>query len=217
MSGRLLPLPIGALLAAALLGTPAGSVLIAPAAATTVAPLSTEQMVDASDAIVRGTVTDVWTSLDGGHINTHVTVQVERVLKGRAASSVEVVVPGGAIDGVLASVAGAPRYSTGERVLLLLAARNDGSYLNVALSGGKYTIKQNPSDGADMVVQFSVPYERDYDFRFIPNPPADQRVSLVSIEARIADRVRVGWDGKPIVGVSTEHLRAINNLQVGVR
>lgn len=217
MSGRLLPLPVGALLAAALLGSPAGSVLVPSASATTVAPLTTEQMVDASDIIVRGTVVDVWTALDGSHINTHATVQVERVLKGHASGTVEVVTPGGQMDDVMANVPGAPRYGAGERVLLLLAQRKDGTFLNVALSGGKYTIKQNPADGSDMVVQFQVPYDQSYDFRFIPNPPAGQRVSLSSLEARISDRVRVGWDGKPIVGVSLEHLRAINNLQVGVR
>lgn len=215
MSGRIVLFSLGALLASALLGSP--SAVISSASATTLAPLSTEQMVDASDAIVRGTVVDVWAVAERGHINTHTRIAVSRVLKGRASSAVEVVTPGGVLDSTLTEVQGAPRYGVGEDVLVLLAARADGTYLNVSLGAGKYTVKQNPADGSSMVVQFLVPYARDWDHRFIPSPALADRVSLTAMEARITDRVAAGWDGKPISGVSNDHLRAINNLQGGVR
>jgi hypothetical protein len=203
------------LLASALLVSP--SVVISSASATTLAALSTEQMVDASDIIVRGTVVDVWTAVERGHVNTHARIQVSRVLKGHASSEVEVLTPGGAYDTTLTEVDGAPRYGVGEDVLVLLAARADGTYLNVSLGAGKYTVKQNPADGSSMVVQFHVPYNRDWDYRFIPTPALADRVSLAAMEARITDRVAAGWDGQPISGVSLDHLRAINNLQGGVR
>jgi hypothetical protein len=215
MSGRLVLFSLGALLASALLVSP--SAVISSASATTLAALSTEQMVDASDIIVRGKVVDVWTAIERGHINTHTRIEVSRVLKGRASSAVEVVTPGGALDSTLTEVDGAPRFGVGEEVLVLLAARADGTYLTVSLGAGKYTVKQNPADGSSMVVQFLVPYARNWDHRFIPTPALADRVSLASMETRITDRVAAGWDGQPIFGVSLDHLRAINNLQGGVR
>ena len=209
-------IPLGMLLGAlALMAAP--DLFVAPARATTLAPLSLEQLVDGSDLIIRGTVTDVWTSSDRMGLTTHATVQVEKTLKGTSASEVEIMTPGGAIDGSVSSVEGAPRYGVGERVLVLLNTRADGTYLNAGLGMGKYTIKQNPSDASDMVVQFSVGFDRAWDYRFIPNPAVASRISLDSLETRLSSRVALGWDGNPIPGISLEHLREINHLQTGVR
>lgn len=218
VAGRILSLPLGVLLGAVAL-TGAGG--LPSANATSLAGLSLDQIVDASDLVARGTVADVWADVGPHGINTHVLVTVDRTLKGtpnlNSAGQVEVLVPGGELDGNYSFVAGAPRYGEGESVVLLLQERSDGSYLNVALGAGKYTIKQNPADRTDMVVQFAVPYDRPWDYRFIPNPALADRVSLASLEARISDRITLGWDGKPIPGVSLEHLRSINHLQAGAR
>lgn len=213
IASRLSPIPLGAMLGIGALAVLAPS----PAHATSIAPLTLEQMVDGSDLIVRGTVNDVWTTLDPVGVITHATITVERTLKGNASGEVEVIVPGGELDGSINLVDGAPRYGVGERVLVLLSARKDGSYLNVAFGSGKYDVKQNPTDGSDMVVQFTVPYDRAWDFRFLPNPAPADRVSLAALEQRMTDRVTLGWDGKPLPGVSLEHLREINHLQNGVR
>lgn len=220
IAGRIYSLPLGALLGAiALVG--GGSSLIEPAHATSIAPLSFEQLVDASDLIARGTVTDVWADVGAQGVRTRLTLHVDRAVKGSAnvnsAGEIEILVPGGDLDGNITLVDGSPRYGVGERVFVLLEERKDGSYLNVALGAGKYTIKQNPADGSDMLVQFLVPYDRAWDYRFIPNPPAESRVSLVSLEARVEARVAIGWDGQPIPGTTLEHLRSINHLQLGVR
>lgn len=220
IAGRFYSLPLGVLLGAvALVG--GGSSLIEPAHATSIAPLSLEQMVDASDVIARGTVTDVWSDLGDRGVRTHLTLHVDRAIKGSAivnsAGDLEILVPGGDLDGNITLVDGSPRYGAGERVVVLLEERKDGSYLNVALGAGKYTIKQNPTDASDMVVQFTVPYDRAWDYRFIPNPAAESRVSLASLEARLEARVALGWDGQPIPGTTLEHLRSINHLQLGVR
>ncbi len=220
VAGRIHRLPLGVLFGAlALAGV--GSSLVQPAHATSIASLSLEQMVDASDVIARGTVTDVWASIDGSVIDTHLTIKVEKSLKGTAnlntSGELEVLVPGGEVDGARSAVDGAPRYGVGEHVFVLLQERRDGSYLNIALNAGKYTIKQNPADGSDMVVQFTVPYDRTWDYRFLPNPSVDERLSLADLEARVAARVAAGWDGQPIPGASLDHLRLINHLQAGVR
>ncbi len=219
-AGRIFSLPLGVLLGA--LALAGGGVSLVPSAhATSLATLSLEQLVDASDVITRGTVTDLWADLGEHGINTHVLVAVDHTLKGtpivNSAGQVEILVPGGELDGNYSLVSGAPRYGIGESVVLLLEQRTDGTYLNVGLAGGKYTVKQNPADATDMVVQFAVPYDRKWDYRFIPNPAVADRVSLAALEARISARITLGWDGQAIPGASLEHLRSINHLQAGAR
>lgn len=193
-----------------------------PASATTLARLSHDQVVDASDAIVEGTVSRVWSTEDAsGKVWTRAFVTVDRSLKGKHAvgESVMVEAAGGtAPTGSVTYVGLTPRYAEGERVLLYLSLKRHGTvYGTVGMLMGKYTIKQNPADGSDMVVRFTVPANVAYDARFIPNPPVAERVSLASMEASVAARVKVGWDGEPIPGVSRERLMAINNLQPGVK
>jgi hypothetical protein len=194
----------------------------APAGATTLARLSHEQVVDASDAIVEGTVSRVWSTTDArGRVWTRAYVRVDRSLKGGEAVGNVVMVEaagGTAATGEFTSVGLTARYSEGERVLLYLCEKRFGTvYGTVGMLMGKYTIKQNPADGSDMVVRFTVPVTEAYDARFIPNPPVSERVSLASMEAKVAARVKEGWDGEPIPGISHERLLEINNVQPGVK
>lgn len=190
----------------------------APAHATSLAALSSDQMVDASDIIVIGRVADVWGGMTvERHIATFARVQVEETLKGQAPGSVEVVTPGGVYAGVTSNVEGAPRFGLDEQVLLYLSTRSDGSYLIVGLSQGKFTIRQNPADGQDMVVNFTAPASMAWDPRFIPHPPVSERVALADIRQRILSRVQAGWDGQPIPGLSADRLNRINTNRFGVR
>lgn len=74
---------VAALLATAALAAP-------PAArATTIAPLTLEQYVDASTYIVRGQVLDTWTTLDdNGMVWRHARVAVNETFKGADRKSV---------------------------------------------------------------------------------------------------------------------------------
>ena len=120
------------------------------------------------------------------------------------------------MDGQVGNVEYAPRYSVDEEVVMFLSQRANGEYTPVGLSLGKYTVKQNPADGAPMVVRFTVPLDRAYDARFIPNPPAAERVPLEAFKASIVSRAAEGWDGRPIPGISAEALRAISpTMNVG--
>jgi hypothetical protein len=196
-------------------------VAAAPAAATTVAPLTVDQMTDASDVIVRGTVESVWTDLDEHqHIWTRALIHVDDALKGTAEAGDYLTVesPGGDYENLQMLVAEAARYSVGEQALLFLDDKPlHEAYGTVGMSLGKFTIRPNPADGTDMVVRFAPPEDRPYDARFIPHPPKDQRVSLQSMEDSIRARITLGWDGHPIPGISADHLRTINRVQPGVR
>jgi hypothetical protein len=131
---------------------------------------------------------------------------------------VTVETPGGVMDGSVADVPLAARYSEGEDVLVFLDEKRHGTaFGTVGMYLGKYTIKPNPADGAPMVVRFTVPWHQTFDARFVPNPPKAERQSLQMLEDGVRARVSLGWDGQPIPGASTAHLREINHLQPGVR
>ncbi len=207
------------LLALALVGPVA--LVSTRAAATTVAPLTVDQMTDAADLVVRGVVLETWTDLDEqGAVYTYARIRVTASLKGYADPADELVVetPGGVYDGVVAPVHAAARYSVDEEAVLFLAEKRFGtSYGTVAMARGKYTVKMNPADGQPMVVSFTRPWNESFDARFVPTPPAADRLSLAAFEAQVLARVERGWDGRPIPGISATKLRSINKLQPGVR
>lgn len=191
------------------------------AGATTIAQLSVEQMTDASDLVVRGTVESLDVEYDvHGHIITVAEIQVTEAVKGSVdvGDVLRVESPGGALDGYMMDVPSAARYSVGEDTFLFLSEHSDGvSYGTVGMEIGKYSVRPDPVTGSPLVVQFSVPYTRVYDARFIPFPAKELRVSLSTLESRVRARVDLGWDGASIPGISNERLRTINKLQPGVR
>jgi hypothetical protein len=195
--------------------------MTAPAHATTLALLTPDQMTDASDLVVRGTVVDTWSEYDtNSHVVTYATVQVTEGYKGTVAAGdfVTVETPGGVVGDVVGVVEGAARYDKGEDVFLFLAEKRFGtSYGTVGMWLGKFTVKPNPTDGRDMLVRFTVPWGQRFDARFVPSPPAAQRVAVSDFGASVRARVALGWDGAPIPGISNAKLRQINKLQPGVR
>lgn len=194
---------------------------VAPAHATTVAALSVEQMVDASDLVVRGKVESVWVEEDAkGHLWTRASIRVLESMKGNADEGdyLTVEAAGGVLGNDAMIVSGSARYSVDEETLLFLTDKpSRGVYGTVAMGLGKFTVRPDPRNGTPILVQFMLRQDRVYDARFLPAPPVDERVSLDAMESRIRARVDLGWDGKPIPGASPERLRSINKLQPGVR
>lgn len=203
---------------AALLLTLALAVL-APARATTMAPLTTPQLVDASDAVVRGTVTEVWTEPDAqGRVWTRASVVVQEVYKGDAdATAVIVDQIGGAYGGKVTSVEGVARFSVGEEAVFFLETLGSGHTVPVGMFQGKYTVRLDPYSREEIVQRVIMPLRQSYDHRFLPLPDAELRLSLTDLEEQINARVIQGWDGQPIPGASTERLSRINRLQPGVK
>lgn len=121
------------------------ALLIAAAAqvnATTFVPMSVEDLTRSSVATVLGTVTQVRSVESRRHaIFTLVTIAVDEVVRGQLATPVITLKEdGGVIGGRRETVFGAPTYLAGERVLVFLAVRPDGSLRTNQFGLGKFTL-----------------------------------------------------------------------------
>lgn len=194
---------------------------VSPASATTVAPLTLDQMTDASDLVVRGTVESVWVEEDArGYAWTRAEVRVDASFKGNAdvGDYVTVEAAGGTLAGRTTLVPGSARYSVGEETVLFLTDKpSKGVYGTVGMGVGKFTVRPHPLDGTPIVMRFVLAQDKAYDARFLPLPPAEQQVTLAAIENGVRTRATLGWDGQAIPGISNDRLRTINRLQPGVR
>lgn len=190
-----------ALLAAAGLG-------FALQAHAALSPLSVEQLTDASDYIVRGTVSQTFVETDErGYHWTRVELEVATVLKGPAdTDALQLDVMGGFLgdEGTLSWYS--PRFDEGEEVLVFVEQLDSGLLVPTGLAQGKHTIRIDPDNGQEMLVQFNPAPEQHYDHRFIPHPERADRVYLGDYTQRIQARMAEGWDGQPILGKSMERL-----------
>ncbi len=204
------------LLVAALAAAGGVSVVAHEAHATTFAKLSLEQYVDASTFIVRGTVTEVWTTFDEGDLVwTHARVRVAETFKGPGKPR-ELVVSslGGEHEGYVLQVVGAAQFSVGEENLLFLTEAGPKRYLvPVGKFNGKYIIRRAPGEDASYAMTFQADRALAYDARFLPHPQMAYREDLDGMIERIRARVAEGWDGHAIPGLSSDRLTEINQLE----
>lgn len=210
MSGR----TVRNLILAVALAAPVAGVLapMEAARATTLAPLTVEQLVDASDYVVRGEITELWTEVDDkGRIWTRARMTVSRVFKG-ADQPTELIVDsmGGTYAGQTLAIEARAEFSVFEDALVFLHQREDGRLVPVGKFIGKYTVRRAPEDGRMYVRTWHPQPGLPFDARFIPHTPAAERLYLDEIEARIETRLDTGWDGQPIPGLTVERLRQIN-------
>jgi len=180
--------------------------------ATTLVKLSTEQMTDASDYIVRGTVQAITAGTDErGHIWTHVTIDVDERLKGpMGLQTLTVDVQGGTMGARATVVPLSPRFAIGESVLAFAEILESGVTTVTGMMQGKYTVRIAPEDGREMLVRFAPRQDRDYDPRFIPHPQPNERVYLNDLSESVRARKATGWDGLLIPGKSIERLKAMH-------
>jgi hypothetical protein len=116
-----------------------------PVQCATLERLSLDQMITKSTTIVRGKVTASWAALTGSIIYTHYTVQVSESFKGNAKSSVEIMVPGGTVNGVQQSFSGSPLLNRGDEFVFFLWTSNSGITWITGLTQGLFAL---PADAA---------------------------------------------------------------------
>lgn len=132
-------------------------VVPAPAGATTVLELSTDELVDLADVVVDGHCTALETRTWKGLTVTAYTFEVDEELKGAATGELTVLVPGGVLPDhdppLIVHVAGAPRLAVDDRALLFLTDAGDGAgHFVTGFSQGVYRVIQG-EDGQTTGVQ----------------------------------------------------------------
>lgn len=183
------------------------------AQATTMVPLSVEQITDISNVVVRGTVTEVWTEPDPETktIWTYAQVEVQEVLKGDPQTHVVVIEqPGGEFGEKKTTVEGVARFSIGEEGYFFVEELASGRMVSTGMFQGKFNIILDPYSHKELALRFPVHPNRSFDHRFIPLPPEKDRVPVDSFEQRVENRIETGWDGKAIPGISLEKLEWTN-------
>jgi hypothetical protein len=180
--------------------------------ATSMVELTTQQLTDASNVIVIGTVTEVWTEPDGERrVWTRAQIEVDEVLKGdRDIDAVVVDQIGGAFAGKTVAVHGSARFSRQERVMVFLEELDSGHLAPVGMFQGKYTVQIDPRVREDIVQRMTVDWDQDWDGRFLPLPEMNETLTLEAFRGSVEDSVAQGWNGEPIVGASMERLEWAN-------
>jgi hypothetical protein len=117
----------------------------APLGATTLAQLSLADMIGQSTGIVRAKVTRSFASYRGSDIYTHYQLEVLENLKAAPAATADVAVPGGYLNGVHQTVAGAPQLIVGQEYVVFLWAGKSGMTQIIGLSQGLFQVRPNAS------------------------------------------------------------------------
>ncbi|MEY2412015.1 MAG: hypothetical protein QOD84_621 [Acidobacteriaceae bacterium] len=124
------------------------------ASATTVIPLSLEQLTEVSTHVVEGKAVESWSQWNASHsfILTYTRFQVQRTLKGRAPSTIVVHQLGGKLDGVTQKVAGLRLWGTNEQAVLFLrpGQTNDGSFVVTGLMQGNFRMTKSQNGGTQV-------------------------------------------------------------------
>ncbi len=126
---------------------------VMPAQAVTVVPLSFEELVRQSSSVIYARVIDVrgqWTD-DRRRIDSLVTVEVIKGLKGTVAGEVTLTVPGGQVGRYLNLLPGAPRFARGDLAVLFLTARGPRLPVPTGFTQGIYRVMRDGASGAALV------------------------------------------------------------------
>ena len=128
-------------------------VLIGRAEAISVTPMTFEELVDEAVAVVYARVADVrgqWTA-DRRSIDSVVTLEALRYLKGDLGPTVLMRLPGGEAGGVINVLPGAPVVRAGELVVLFLKARGPAIPTPLGLGQGIFRVVRDSRSGAVLV------------------------------------------------------------------
>jgi len=116
---------------------------LAPAWSATLERLSLADMIAKSTAIVRGQVSGSSAVRRGSLICTDYRVHVLDQWKGAPQSTVTVSVPGGVLNGVRQSYAGAPEFTAGEQYVLFLWTSSKGVTYTLGFTQGVFHLPKD--------------------------------------------------------------------------
>lgn len=157
-------------------------VLAIPAAAVVVAPLTFEQLIHKSGAVVLAQVIDVRGDFigDGRGIESVVTVSVLKGFKGNSGDTLQFAVPGGRAGRYLNLVPGAPTFTAGDVAVIFLTSRGARLPITTGLTQGVYRVRQ---EGSEMMVM--PPIVDSGEARLVRGDVRRKPVSLSTFEAGV--------------------------------
>ena len=159
------------------------SLFVASVHATTVVPLSFEQLVSESSAVVYGRVSDVrsqWTE-DRRFIESVVSIEVIKGMKGAAGETLAFTVPGGQVGRYLNVIPGAPTFATGDLAVFFLTAHGPRLPVTTGLTQGIYRVQRDAASGAMLVMPPAI----EAAGRIVRGDVRRKPVSLASFEGSV--------------------------------
>jgi len=167
-----------------------GGLAVMPAQAVTVVPLSFEQLVRQSSSVIYARVVDVrgqWTD-DRRTIDSVVTVEVIKGLKGTTATELTLTVPGGQVGRYLNLLPGAPAFARGDLAVLFLTARGPRHPIPTGFTQGIYRVSR---DGAGTAI-VTPPTVDAVGPRVVRGDRRRKPVSLAAFEGAVRAAEQVG-------------------------
>ena len=122
---------------------------------TTLARLSLDQLVAASDAAARVRCAGAESRWEGGSIWTVTSLEVVETLKGNLPRQITVRLPGGRVGHLTATVDGAPKFKPGDEAVVFLERSRAGGFTVAGWVEGTFRIWRDPRTGREMVTQDS--------------------------------------------------------------
>lgn len=128
-------------------------ILLGRLEAITITPMTFEELVDEAVAVVYARVAEVrgqWTD-DRRSIDSVITLEALRYLKGDLGPTVLMRLPGGEAGGMINVLPGAPVLRDGELVVLFLAARGPAIPTTLGLGQGVFRVVRDSRSGDALV------------------------------------------------------------------
>jgi hypothetical protein len=164
---------------------------LTPVWSATLERLSMDEMIAKSTSIVRGSVSDTWTTFTGRDIYTHYKIDVLERFKGASQKSVEVTVPGGTYGSYHQTPSGSPLLNKGDQYLFFLWTSQGGVTWIMGMTQGLFLL--DASQASDPVVTRSASRELMLD-PSTGRPVKDSAISfkLSDLRSRISSRLSPG-------------------------
>lgn len=118
--------------------------------ATTLERLSLDEMIQKSTAVVRGSVTSMTAHQRGSIIYQQAQIRVVERFKGSGGGVVDVLVPGGTLNGVRQTFSGTPQLSPGTEYVFFLWTGPRGTTQIIGLAQGVLNLKLDAKGNAQV-------------------------------------------------------------------
>lgn len=113
------------------------------AMASTVVALNVDELTDRSRQIFHGVCIESHAAIEAGDIVTRLRFAVAEDLRGADADTVDIVLPGGVMDGQRYSISGMPTFTVGQEVVLFLSEPDDaGRVWPIGLAQGGFHVQR---------------------------------------------------------------------------